>query len=181
MFAKKGFHGTSIDELVEATGLQRGGLYYYIGSKDELLIRIHERFITPLLEGAREIVARKEPPEVELRLLADALIRDIVDYQDQVTVFLHEWRLAENTPEWRTVRRARKEFETIVANCFKRGVQDGSFREIDVGLAMRGFLGMINYTYVWLRARGRTSAEEVSDAFADILLHGVLADPGLKK
>jgi AcrR family transcriptional regulator len=179
VFARKGFHGTSIDDLVEATGLHRGGLYYYIGSKEQLLIRIHERFIGPLLEQARNIVERSEPPEVELRLLADALIRDIVDYRDQVTVFLHEWKVVANNPEWQDVHRARREFESIIATCIRRGCESGVFRELDVPLTMRGFLGMINYTYMWLRAEGRSSAAEVSQAFSDIFLHGILAEPCL--
>jgi TetR/AcrR family transcriptional regulator, cholesterol catabolism regulator len=52
-FAEHGFHATTIDQLVEATGLQRGGLYHYIDGKLDLLIAIHERFIEPLLEEAR--------------------------------------------------------------------------------------------------------------------------------
>jgi AcrR family transcriptional regulator len=38
VFARKGYHATSIDDLVEATGLKRGGLYHYITGKEDLLI-----------------------------------------------------------------------------------------------------------------------------------------------
>ena len=37
VIARRGFHATTVGDLVEATGLARGGLYHYIGSKDELL------------------------------------------------------------------------------------------------------------------------------------------------
>ena len=36
LFAKKGYHGTSIDDLVHATGLQRGSIYKAFGSKRNL-------------------------------------------------------------------------------------------------------------------------------------------------
>ena len=36
LFAKKGYHGTSIDDLVRATGLQRGSIYKAFGSKRNL-------------------------------------------------------------------------------------------------------------------------------------------------
>jgi AcrR family transcriptional regulator len=32
VFAERGYDGTSVDDLVAATGLARGGLYHYIGS-----------------------------------------------------------------------------------------------------------------------------------------------------
>jgi TetR/AcrR family transcriptional regulator, cholesterol catabolism regulator len=177
VFAERGYHATSIDDLSEATGLQRGGLYHYIGGKQELLIRIHERFIEPLLENAREIARRKESPEVELRLLAQALIQDIADYRDQVTVFLHEWRIIEDAAEWKDIRKARKEFEGIIASCLRRGAEEGVFRQVDERTTMRGFLGMLNYTYQWLNPRGRITPAAVADSFVDIFLRGILVDP----
>lgn len=174
-FAKQGYHATSIDDLVEATGLQRGGLYHYIGGKRDLLIRIHARFIEPLLENAREIAGRHESPDVELRLLALAPVQDIVEFRDEVTVFLHEWRFIEDATEWKDIRQARKEFEDIIAACLVRGARDGTFRDLDERSTMRGFLGMINYTYQWLNPAGRTPASDIGERFVDIFLHGILA------
>src|SRR5690349_9716553 len=114
VFARKGYHATSIDDLVEATGLKRGGLYHYIAGKEDLLIAAHERFIAPLLENARAIAAEGLPAQEALRRLAHALMHDIAVYQDQVTVFLHEWRAIEHRPEWEHVRDARREFEQII-------------------------------------------------------------------
>jgi AcrR family transcriptional regulator len=179
VFAGRGYHATSIDDLSEATGLQRGGLYHYIGGKQELLIRIHERYIEPLLDNAREIAARRESPEVELRLLAQALIQDIADYRDQVTVFLDEWRMIEDAPEWKDIRKARKEFEEIIASCLCRGAKEGVFWAVDERTTMRGLLGMLNYTYQWLNPRGRITPAAVADSFIDIFLRGILVDPEL--
>ena len=39
LFKEKGYHSTSMQELAEALGLQKGSLYYYIESKEELLRR----------------------------------------------------------------------------------------------------------------------------------------------
>lgn len=54
-FAERGYHGTSIDDLVAATGLARGGLYHYIGSKQAALSRILADLMGPLLERATPI------------------------------------------------------------------------------------------------------------------------------
>jgi TetR/AcrR family transcriptional regulator, cholesterol catabolism regulator len=177
LFAQRGYHATSIDDLVTATGLQRGGLYHYIDGKQDLLIRIHERFIEPLLENARAIAALGEEPETELRLLAHALLQDIADYRDQVTVFMNEWRIIEHAPEWKAIRKARREFENIIVSCIRRGKADGVFREVDEQITMRGFLGLINYTYQWFNPTGRLPSASVADAFAEIFLRGILTKP----
>ena len=173
MFAARGFHGTTIEDLVEATGLQRGGLYHYMDGKLDLLIAIHQRFIDPLLANAREVAERDEPADVQLRGLARVLMRDIADYHDQVTVFLHEWRAIESDPAWRDIRRARHEFEEIVARVLERGRDEGLFRFDDSRLTLLGFLGMINYSYQWFDPKGRVSPDTIADRFADIFLSGI--------
>jgi AcrR family transcriptional regulator len=173
LFAERGYHATSIEDLVQATGLQRGGLYHYIDSKADLLIQIHERFIEPLLAEARSIAAEDGTADVVLRKLAVALMNDIATYRDQVTVFLHEWRVIESEPEWKAVRKARKEFEGVIEQVLRRGVDQGVFQIPDIRLAVLGFLGMFNYSYQWYRPGGRVSPQRVADYFCDIYLDGV--------
>lgn len=175
LFAERGYHATSISDLQGATHLQRGGLYHYIGSKEALLFMIHERFIEPLLEEAREIERRGDSPDVTLRALAEALMRDISDYRDQVTVFLHEWRTVRdrNDKRARKVIAARREFEEIVTRTLTRGAQDGAFKIEEPRLAMLGILGMINYTYQWYRPGLSWSAEDVAEAFWSFFLDGI--------
>jgi AcrR family transcriptional regulator len=47
VFAKRGFHGASLDEIAEAAGYTRGAIYKYFSDKEELLhevcVRLNER------------------------------------------------------------------------------------------------------------------------------------------
>jgi len=173
VFATRGFHATTVEDLVEATGLQRGGLYHYIDGKLDLLIAIHEQFINPLLSNAREIDRSAEPADAQLRALAHALIRDIAEYRDQVTVFLHEWRMIESEPAWKALRRARREFEEIVSRVLERGREDGLFAFDDTRLTRLAWLGMFNYSYQWLEPKGRVEPERIADTFTDLFLSGI--------
>jgi AcrR family transcriptional regulator len=175
VFAERGYHATSIDDLVEATGLKRGGLYHYIDGKHSLLTAIHERFIDPLLAESEEIVARGEPPEDTLRLLAFALMRDIATFNNQVTVFLHEWRVIENDPEWRDIRRSRKKFESLIESVLKAGEEEGAFSVRDRKITLLAFLGMLNYSYQWYHTGGRAPYEKIAAEFCDIFLNGIRA------
>ena len=173
-----GYDATTIDDLVAATGLQRGGLYHYIGGKQDLLIAIHERFLAPLLEQAREIARQDLEPEAALRALAHALIENIHRYRDQVTVFFHEWRTIEGDERWTQVRQERREFELIIADVLERGRAEGRFHFGDTRIALLGFLGMFNYMPQWYEPRGRMSHEAIAEQFCDIFLRGIAAsDP----
>ncbi len=166
---------TSIDDLVEATGLKRGGLYHYISRKEDLLIAAHERFIVPLLENARAIAAESLPADEALRRIAHALMHDIAVYQDQVTVFLHEWRVIRDAPDWDHVREARHEFEQIIQSIFEQGQEDGVFDVSAPRLTVLAFLGMVNYSYTWYSPRGSHTPAQIADHFAGIFLSGIRA------
>jgi AcrR family transcriptional regulator len=175
LFAERGYHPTTIDDLVEATGLTRGGLYHYISGKQDLLSQIHRRFIDPLLEQAERIAANGDPPEETLRLLGEALMSDIATYTDQVTVFLHEWRIIQEDPAWADIRRSRKRFEGVIEQVLRRGIREGVFEVADVRLTVLAFLGMFNYSYQWYSSSGRVSSTRLAKMFADIFLDGIRA------
>src|SRR5215475_7594995 len=77
LFAERGYQATSMQDLTQATGLAAGGLYHYIGSKEQLLIRICDELLEPLLEQARAIVARPAPATDHLRELLRAWLAHI--------------------------------------------------------------------------------------------------------
>ena len=57
LFARNGYAATGVADLGAAIPLERGALYYYIGSKEELLADIHERVMEPLLRRVIEIAS----------------------------------------------------------------------------------------------------------------------------
>jgi AcrR family transcriptional regulator len=174
LFAEHGYHATSIQQIIDATGAQRGTLYHYIESKQDLLLEIYRRFIDPLLAEAHEIEARDERPDVMLRLLGRTLMRNIHEYHDQVTVFLQEWRSIQGEDSRATVRSARREFEAIFERVFERGVREGTFQIAETRVATLAFLGMINFSSQWFTPEGRLGPDEMADQFVDIFLDGVM-------
>src|SRR5690242_17179176 len=63
IFAERGYDQTSVQELTDAMGLAAGALYHYFGSKEQLLVQICDQLMDPLLDEARELVDRGDPPE----------------------------------------------------------------------------------------------------------------------
>jgi TetR/AcrR family transcriptional regulator, cholesterol catabolism regulator len=160
-----------MQDLVEATGLTTGGLYHYIGSKDQLLVRICDQLMRPLLVEARAIVESDEPPDLQLRALVRAWTAHVERNRDHMLVFQQERHVLERGAQWRQVRLQRKAFEQLLAGVLTRGQAEGVFEFRDPDLALRALLGMVNHTVQWFRPRGRLSAEEIADGYVDLLLN----------
>ena len=170
LFAERGYQATSIGDLTEATGLAAGGLYHYIESKEQLLFRICDELLEPLLEDARAIVVRDAPAAVQLRELLRAWLVHIERHRHHMLVFAQERHVIERDQQWQQVRRQRKEFEQILDEVLARGEATGTMAFADRRLMLLALLGMVNYVPQWLRPRGRLAAEQIADGFCDLVL-----------
>jgi AcrR family transcriptional regulator len=172
VFAQQGYHATGIAELCTANQLGKGALYHYIGSKEELLAAIHDRVMDEVMNGAERVAATGGSPSEQLTMLGDELLDVIHRHPEHVWVFLHEFPAltGERAEQFRKRRRA---YERRVEAVLKAGVESGEFRKIDPWLTARAWLGMHNYTYLWLKPAGRLSARSVAKPFAEIFMHGI--------
>jgi AcrR family transcriptional regulator len=170
LFAERGFESASMADLTGATGLAAGGLYHYFDSKEQLLISICDQLLVPLLVEAREIVGEDATPQEHLRRLIAAWVSHIEAHLHHMLVFQQARHVIEREPQWRAVRKRRRDFEAILDGVLEQGERDGVFRFDDRALALLAVLGMVNYTPQWFRPRGRLSAAEIASGYSDAIL-----------
>ena len=178
LFARRGYHATGLAELCTANELGRGALYHYIGSKEKLLVAIHDRVMDEVLASADRSEQAGGTAAEQLTMLGDELLDIIGRYPDHVWVSLHEFYGLTGERE-RQYRRRRQEYEVRVQAVLQRGIDNHEFRAIDAQLTSLAWLGMHNYTYRWMKSSGSHTAHEVATSFADIFIHGI-ARPGKK-
>ncbi|MDA8047984.1 MAG: TetR/AcrR family transcriptional regulator [Actinomycetota bacterium] len=172
VFAQQGYHATGVTELCAANDLGKGALYHYIGSKEELLAAIHDRVMDEVMAGAERVADTGGSPTGQLARLGEELLDVIHRYPDHVWVFLHEFpALTGERAERFRVRR--REYEKRVEDVLRAGVESAEFRHIDPWITARAWLGMHNYTYLWLRPGGRLTAHSVAQPFSQIFMQGI--------
>ncbi len=177
VFARRGYHATGIMDLCAANDLGKGALYHYIGSKEELLAAIHDRVMDEVMLGADRVAEAGGTPSRQLARLGEELLDVIHRYPDHVWVFLHEFPAltGERAAQFRDRRRR---YEQRVEAVLVAGVEADEFRPLDPRLTAMAWLGMHNYTYLWLKKGGRLSARDVAKPFADIFMQGIVHPSG---
>jgi AcrR family transcriptional regulator len=170
LFAERGFHGTSMDALAQALGVQKGSLYSLTGSKQQLLFET-------MREGARafhaglDAVPEDAPAPERIRLALRGHLLVVAEQLDVATVFTREWRYLEG--EYRDeIIAERRRYEERWRRLFAEGVERGELRtDLDAGAATLLVLSAANWAYTWL-ARGRDTGE-LADRFTAILVDGI--------
>ena len=170
LFAERGYHGTSIDALAKALGVQKGSLYAHIDSKQDLLHEI-------MSEGARafhdalDAVPDDLPATERIRLALRAHLRVVAEQLDIATVFVREWRYLEGERAEEFLAERRR-YEDRFRALFREGRETGALRtDLDDNAGVLLVLSAANWAYTWLPPDADT--DELADRFFAILLDGI--------
>jgi AcrR family transcriptional regulator len=177
LFAEQGYHGTSMEDLASAMGVQKGSLYAHVRSKEDLLDEIAREGATAFHAALDEIDERL-PAVEKLRLALRAHLRVVGEQLDVATVFVREWRYLEGERREQFLAERRR-YEERIRALFREGVEQSELRtDLDVTVAALVFLSAANWAYTWLQP-GRDT-DELADRFYSLLVDGMrgYATPG---
>jgi AcrR family transcriptional regulator len=177
LFAEKGYHGTSIGDLAEAMGVQKGSLYAHIESKQDLLYETM-RDGAAAFHAALDAVPDELPATEKIRLALRGHLRVVAEQLDVATVFVREWRYLEGERHEEIVAERRR-YEERFRALFREGRDLGELRtDLDDATAALLALSAANWAYTWIRADTDTAA--LARDFTALLVDGMrgYATPG---
>ena len=170
LFAEKGYHGTSMGDLAEAMGVQKGSLYAHTGSKQELLFETM-REGAAAFHAALDAIPEGASPLEKIRLALRGHLRVVAEQLDVATVFVREWRYLEGERA-EEVLSERRRYEERFRGLFREGRELGALRtDLDDASAALLALSAANWAYTWLRP-GRDT-DELADRFFELIVDGV--------
>jgi AcrR family transcriptional regulator len=170
LFAEKGYHGTSVGDLAEAMGVQKGSLYAHIESKADLLWEV-AREGAVAFHDALDAIPDELPAGEKIRLALRAHLRVVSEQLDVATVFIREWRYLEG-PRREEFLAERRRYEERFRAFFREGRERGELRtDLDDATATLLVLSAANWAYTWLRQGEDT--DELADRFHALLVDGI--------
>lgn len=86
IFAQRGFHGASVDEIAEAAGYTKGAVYSNFSSKEQLFLSLIDQHLEEAVDAIDEILSAADPEE-RASLIAER--------QEVMQAFDPEWTLLE--------------------------------------------------------------------------------------
>ncbi|ASK64427.1 TetR family transcriptional regulator [Virgibacillus phasianinus] len=174
LFEKQGFHGVTVNQIVDDVGTSKGGFYHHFTSKDELLFVIHDTFITYVLEKAMVANETYKSPTKKLQAIVKDFVKVFDLYKPHISVFYQETIYLKPQYE-HLIKKKRDQFKQIISKAISEGKDAGEFRnDLPVEITTMAILGMVNWTYKWYRRKGTKTIEEIGDIYVDLILHSVL-------
>lgn len=177
VFRERGFHGTTMQQIAETVGLQKGSLYHHIASKEELLHDVMVTGLRQLGQLLKAVASSPLPPTEKLCQLIETHICYAAENLDIATVILFEHQAMLGFPALREEYVARRDFfESQFRTAIQEGVDSGDFCPVDVPIVAQALLGAHNWLVMWYRPEGRLSPQEIAAIIADTFLRGLLVE-----
>ena len=132
VFARRGFHGTRMDDIVDESGLSKGTLYWYFKSKDDLIAAILDRMFDRSLMDSRRLLQAAKPAPERLWEMNRMVVRDLRHWKPLLPIVYEFYALAARKEAVRiSLRRFFKEYRALLAEMIEQGIQTGAFKSVD--------------------------------------------------
>lgn len=170
-FRRLGYHGATVEQIAAALQMNKGNLYYYFRSKEEILFACHEYSHDRLQELLDETCRGTAPPDAKLRRLIHAAVHVILDELHGTALLVD---LEALTPAHRRAVIVRRDkFDYGMRLIIEDGIATGVFKPGDPKLIGFAMLGAINWIARWFNPAGPSTSQEIATRFADYLIDGL--------
>jgi AcrR family transcriptional regulator len=136
LFSTRGYNKASVDEICEEAGISKGAFYHHFKTKQSLFLALLDGWLQ-FVDNAIEATKDKTVPETFMQM-TQAFPFVFETAGENLPMFLEFWLQASRDKKiWEAgiapYRRYHKYFTTLI----KKGVEEGSFVEVDPELASR--------------------------------------------
>jgi TetR/AcrR family transcriptional regulator len=175
VFNRRGYHGTTLDDIAQALHVTKAALYYHVKSKEEVLFLCHLRSLEIAKEGLDLARARSADVAERLRIALRHYVQRMTDQLTASVALLEDGAISPSLQ--RRLIEKRDAYERELRALIEAGIADGTFRPCSTKLVGFAILGAVNWIPKWFDPAGPCSGAEVADIFADYLVRGMLARP----
>lgn len=174
IFARKGYHRTTVEEIARGIGVAKGTIYYHFENKEDLYLAVIREGVYLFKQKLDKVVATNAPPPEKIGMLIEGQLLFFDQEKDFVFLFLKELF---NTGLRRGI------LAEMLAGCLKLirnvvedGIQDGSFEAVDPEITTSALFGMVALSALhYLSHNRKIPLELVYKAVGQIFFKGICA------
>ncbi|MGI9026229.1 MAG: TetR/AcrR family transcriptional regulator [Burkholderiaceae bacterium] len=170
-FAKRGYAGASLREIVQPIGMLAGSIYYHFPTKDDLLVAVYREGVNRISEKVDAAIENRREPWARLEAACVAHLSALLDSTDysQVVIRVRPGDAPAVAAQLAALRNSYEgRFESLVAAL----PLPKSVARRDVRLFL---MGALNWTQTWFSESGALAPEDIARRFIRVLKTNLVA------
>jgi len=164
VFRELGYEKATLEDIANEVGINRATLYYYVGTKEELLVALLAEPIEMVRTRLEEDAAAKMPAPEKLAAALRNYVKTL-DEHPELFIFLSEnVHTVMTGPDADALRANADRYGQVLTQVIRDGAASGEFRnDVDPQVAVLAILGMFNWMHRWYRPGGRRSLIDIGE------------------
>ena len=178
LFARRGYHATSMRAIASAAKIQPAAIYHWCPSKEAILVELQDDFMERLNEKLAVAMARHERPALRLA----AAVREHVVFHGvhRRAAFVTDSEIRALTPGPRRALIAKRDaYQEVFGSEIRAGIADGSLHATHPNVATYAILLQCTGAALWFDPSGPLELDEVANAYVELVLGSLRASPEL--
>jgi AcrR family transcriptional regulator len=174
IFYERGYTAATVQEVADELGINKGSLYYYIRTKDDLLDRIFDKVHEDVEALLASVAAADDLDALErINLYVRGQIEYSLDHADTLYVYQREMDHLTGS-RLDQVRDRRRQHDYILTRLIQEAQREGLVDSgLHTGLLTNCLFAVLISTHRWYRPGGRVSRQMVIDECAGFVMRGI--------
>jgi AcrR family transcriptional regulator len=178
LFARQGYHNTSMRDLSRELDTSLAGLYYYFETKEELLYLISKYSFDTVRQSIEARLTPGMPATEKLRLFVHNHLQYFVTHLSAMKVLAHE---SDSLTDryFDDVNRKKRQYLNLLESILlelRRETRGSAAIDGTIKVAALSLFGMMNWTHTWYNPRKTdnrvTNITTIADTMVSIFLQG---------
>src|SRR5947209_2500039 len=101
VFAQRGYHGASVEEIAERAGFSTGALYSNFEGKEDLFLALFDQHVAERITAMGQVINETDTPAGRAHGAADQWMAFLRENRDWFLLFIEFWAYAIRDPKLR--------------------------------------------------------------------------------
>ena len=172
IFSKKGYHNTSVDDIVEAAETSKGGVYFHFPSKQDIFLGLVDEFADLLESHISQAIKEQDRGINRVDAALRVCLETFKTYRKLSKIFLVQAVGLGVVFEEKQLQ-IHNRFVSIVKTHLDEAIEEGDIPKIDTQIAAYAWMGSINEVVIrWIHT-GEPDLDRALPALRSLLLRSI--------
>jgi AcrR family transcriptional regulator len=153
VFASRGYHRATVDDIVRASGTSKGAVYHHFPNKEAMFLALADDFAARLAHTVAETIAARHGALAKVEGALQAALSTFAGNERLARLILLE--AVSLGPTWEAKRaEVHDRFAALIQGSLDEAAAEGSIPPVDTRVATLAWLGAVNEVVIqWLHRR----------------------------
>jgi AcrR family transcriptional regulator len=172
VFSNKGYHDTTVDEIVEASATSKGSVYFHFPNKQRLFIALVDRFADLLERRVIEAISEHDAGIDRVRAALQACLETFGRYRRLAKILLVQAAGLGAVFEHKR-QEVLERFAGLVQTYLIEAIEVGDLAPMDSEVVAHAWIGAINAVVIRWVYTGTPTPDRILSTLLPVLLRGV--------